>query len=115
MPPTPQVEFLTKELHNLGKGFIEMSNKITEIDIRSKYQEERINEILTTNKEVIKSIQTLNNLITGDKVDLNKIIADNKLENNKAYGRLVVKVTAISTALGMLLSFFGRKLFLVGM
>lgn len=104
MSPTPQVEFLTKELHNLGKGFIEMSNKITGMDIRSKYQEDRINEMLANNKEVMKSIQ-----------DLHKLLTDNKLENNKAYGRLVVKVTAISTILGMLLSFFGKKIFLLGM
>lgn len=77
-----------------------MSKKLTEIETRSKYQEDRINEILANNKEVMKLIR-----------DLSKQMADDKLESNKNYWSLVVKVTAIST----ILTFLGRKFFLIGM
>ena len=77
MSPSTQVQFITKELHLMNKEFVEMGKRITEIDMRSKYQEERINELLANNKDVINSIK-----------ELHKTIAENKLDNNKAYNKL---------------------------
>lgn len=101
-------DFITNEWHGMREGFVEMGKRIEVMDARAKYrdelnderhknQQERINDLLSSNKDIIEAI--------------NK----NHTENSKAIGQLWIKVTALSTVLGLIITFFAKKIIMVGM
>jgi len=107
MAEVTHLDFITNEWHKMREGFVEMGKRIEVMDARAKYrdelnderyknQQERISDLLLSNKDIMKAI--------------NK----NQTENSKAIGQLWIKVTAISTTLGVIITFFAKKILMVG-
>lgn len=86
--------YILKELHAMSKEFIGIRESIAEIKANERHRDDKINELLAGNKDMVK------------------ILAEYKKDSDKKHNQLLVKVTVISTLVTTLGAVLLKKILL---